>query len=357
MLKANFTVPITSAVIDTEADPFQKALQEFLLSADFATLEIGEPTTVDCLSKFERKYSSQRVYRVQGNEGSKRLYVKIAKNVYQKPADEFSLLLQQDFDTNRFWHNKLSSYQQFGSIRPLFLSLPYKVIITEETIGRNLGEMIRSQLRFSASKLMQQTLLGHVRRAGELLRVVQEEFKGKYNYDLRELVEDVDLRMRALVANPASHFSEELRQAVLDFYKHNRAEANQCELAVGFMHRDFTMSNLLIDGQKVIVHDFSKIDIGPRLFDVTRFYHHLGLLKYKPIYASRLVSRLQQAFLDGYQYPGQPTDLLFRFFMLRHYVSHYKGLLRDKNRSLKSKLYDHWVMTKHLRNIYRIITG
>ncbi|MCB9510947.1 MAG: phosphotransferase [Deferribacteres bacterium] len=346
---------ITDSVVETTVDPFEKIMQDFTQSPNFAELEIGELQSVQCRKQFERKNSSLRLYRVQGSGGSKNIYVKIAKNVYGKSLESFNSTIQQDFDTNRFWSDKLNGYSQFGSIRPVYLSMEFKAIITEETVGKNLGDLIRSQVRFNPSNEVIQTLVGHVHNAGKLLQAVQNEFKGERQYDLQELVEDIDVRMRALVANPAAQFSENVRETILDFYNKNMSEARQSEIQVGFMHRDFTMSNLLVDGEKVIVHDFSKIDIGPRLFDLTRFYHHLGLLKYKPIYSTRVVSELQQAFLDGYQYPEQTTDLLFRFFALRHYLSHYKGLLREKDRSLKSKLYDRWVVNRHIQNIYRII--
>ncbi|MFQ5630012.1 MAG: phosphotransferase [bacterium] len=346
---------IADSLLKTQSDTFQTILNDFIQSPEFAALGIGEVENVNCLTKFDRKYSVQRLYQVQGTEQSKNIYVKIAKNVYKKSPEEFNAVLQQDFDTNLFWFEKLSGYKQFGSIRPLYLSLPFKALVTEETIGRNLGELVRTQLRFSPSHLIRQVLQDHVHNAGRLLHVVQNEYEGEQDYDLQTLVEDVDLRMRALVQNRSSHFSREMRQAILNFVDKNMSLAKSQNLLVGYMHRDFTMSNLLVSGPKIIVHDFAKIDIGPRLFDVTRFYHHLGLLKYKPVYSSNIVAKLQQAFLEGCNLTGATNNILFNFFMLRHYVTHYKGLIRDRELSLKSKLYDHWVMKKHLQYIDRII--
>jgi ribosomal protein S17E len=326
-----------------------------LQSPEFVSLEIGAVENIQCLSRFERKFSVQRLYQVTGSKNIKKIYVKIAKNYYGKTPEDFDTALRRDFETNLFWYEKLTGYRQFSSIRPLYLALPFKALITEETIGRNLGEMIRTRLRFSPSSLIQEVLRDYVRNAGKLLYLIRSACEEEYEYDLSDLVEDVDIRMRELVKQPAARFSEKLRQAILNFYDKNMRLAKSQRVMTGYMHRDFTMSNLLVNGEKIIVHDFSKIDVGPGLFDLTRFYHHLGLLKYKPIYSSTAVSKLQRAFLEGYNYPGSTGDILFNFFLLRHYVTHYKGLLRDRDLSLKSKLYDHWVMTKHLQHIAGII--
>jgi hypothetical protein len=346
---------IADSITKTQNDPFQNILDDFFQSTAFTALEVGEIDSVQCLAQYNRKYSIQRLYQIQGQTGIKNIYVKIAKNVYNKSPEDFDAFLNQEFETNLFWYEKLSTYSQFGSIRPLFLSLHYHAIVTEETIGRNLGELIRARLRFSQSPMIQQLLRDHVLSAGKLLHVIQSEYDGEQHYNLHLLVEDIDLRMRAMVVEPSTRFTRELRQAILAFFDKYLPLAEQQNMLTGYMHRDFTMSNLLVKRQKIIVHDFAKIGVGPCLFDVTRFYHHLGLLKYKPVYSNSAVTRLQQAFLEGCNYAESKDDILFNFFILRHYITHYKGLLRDKELSLKSKLYDHWVMKKHLQHIRKII--
>lgn len=342
--------------LTTSVDEFEQVLADFFQSPSISALELGDIRHVQLLGHFKRKLSTQRLYVIEGSRRSAKIYVKIGRNIYGKTPEAFAAALARDFETNLFWYERLASSKEFGAIRPLYHAPAFHATITEEVPGRNLGELVRSKLRFSLPALIRKNLYDKLVRAGRLLLTIQSACDEPVAYDLNQLVEDVDLRMRDLVSRPSARFSATLRQAILDFYEKHMPVAKKQAVLTGYMHRDFTMSNLLVSGEKLIVHDFSKIDVGPRLFDLTRFYHHLGLLHYKPIYAPSAVFSLQQAFLQGYGYSGASTDLLFNFFLIRHYVTHYRGLLRDRNRSLKSRLYDGWVMKKHQDHLHQIVT-
>jgi len=338
-----------------QSDQFETVLSKFTHSPEFRHLNIGKVRQLRQVSQFERHFSVQRIYSVDGERGSRRIYVKLYKNAYQRSLPKFEEAILHDYETNLFWYNKLAHLNGYSTIRPLFVSIPHRTIITEEAKGRNLGELVQQELRFRPNRKTLQTLEDYMTRTGRLLRVIQDFEVEQQPYRLTELVEDIDQRLRDFIQNPASRFSADLRRQILDFYDAHMAEAEQKPLRICYLHRDFMMGNLLVNGKEIIVHDFSRVFIGPGLLDLTRFYHHLELLKYKPIYADKAVTRLQQAFLRGYDESISPDDILFKFFLLRHYVTHYKGLINETGVPLKSRLYNRRVMARHLQNIRRII--
>ena len=338
-----------------EAEQFESVLSKFTHSPEFNNLNIGKARQVRQVSQFERHFSIQRIYSVDGERGSRRIYVKMYKNAYQRSLPKFEEAILRDYETNLFWYNKLAHLNGYSTIRPLFVSIPHRTIITEEAQGKNFGEVVCQELRFRPTQETMRKLEDFMLRTGNLLRVIQDFDVEQKPYRLSELVEDIDLRLRDFIQNPASRFSADLRRHILDFYEEHMAEAEQKLLRICYLHRDFMMGNLLVNGSEIVVHDFSRVFVGPGLLDLTRFYHHLELLKYKPIYADKAVSRLQQAFLRGYDETVTPDDILFKLFLLRHYITHYKGLINDNDAPLKSRLYNRRVMARHLQNIRSII--
>lgn len=336
---------------------FQTILKDFLKSPAFAEMALGELQSTRCVYQFERPFSIQRVYKLSGAQRSQKVYIKIYKNAYNKSPEKFNATIARDFETNLFWYEKLAQYQEFSTIKPLYYSIPLKAIVTEEAEGKNLGELVAAQLRFRPAAETVELLQTYMHKAGRLLHVLQSFEIEAPPYRLQDLVEDIDSRMREFVRHPRAKFDQGLRQRILAFYEANMEAACARSLRMTYLHRDFMMGNLLVNGETIVVHDFSRIFTGPCLHDLTRFWHHLELLKYKPIYSQAAVSGLQRAFLAGYGMEAGPEDLLFKFFLIRHYITHYKGLLKKEKRPLKARLYNRWVMAKHLERLSALINS
>ncbi len=335
---------------------FEALLRDFLESEVFGELAIGELIAASPVRQFERHFSVQRIVALEGSRSGCRIYLKLFKNAYGKKEADFLQAIQRDYETARFWHEKLKEFPEFETIRPLYFSLPHRGMVTAEAAGTNLGELVCRELRGFPGTKTRRRLQAHMARAGRLLHTIQSLPAPSEPYSLDTLIEDIDLRMRQFVADPRSGFSSLLRQQVLRFFEDNRAAAEADELRITYLHRDFMMGNLLVNGEKIVVHDFGRVSVGPHWHDLTRFYHHLELLKYKPVYRPRYVSELQTAFLRGYGLESGPARPAFRFFLLRHYITHYKGLWKNRKGPWKSQMYDRWVMRRHLRNIARIVS-
>jgi Ser/Thr protein kinase RdoA (MazF antagonist) len=66
------------------------------------------------------------------------------------------------------------------------------------------------------------------------------------------------------------------------------------------LHGDFIPSNILIDGERVCVLDFSWVSRGCQYFDITAFALALRRLGDTGRYSRRTLSLLEEAFLEGY---------------------------------------------------------
>ena len=334
---------------------FEAVLEAFFRSPNFHELRLGKVLSCKAVHQFSRTFSVQKIYALEGSRRSTRIFVKLYKNAYGKSPENFEKAIIQDYETNLFWYHKLCEYREFSTIKPLFLSLEHRAIITEEARGQNLGEVVLQKLKFLPGTKAFQQLTRYMHQTGRLLRLIQEFETQTAEYDLNKLVEDIDSRMRELVACRGNPFSPELRQGILDFYARHMSRAEKLPLHICYLHRDFMMGNLLVNEQELILHDFSRMHVGPGLLDLTRFYHHLELLKYKPIYQNKAVTALQEAFLQGYGAQIHPDEVLFQFFLIRHYVTHFKGLAFSEGEPFKSRLYNRYVMARHLKNLQKII--
>ncbi|MHA1756123.1 MAG: phosphotransferase [Promethearchaeota archaeon] len=334
---------------------FNLILNEFLNGQLINNLNIGTLSRFEIISEFDIPQSQQVIARIIGTDGIKNIYVKVFKNTYRKPPHEFKRGIENIFRTNLFWYKKLLKYKEFTTFKPLYYSPNFNAIITEEARGVNLGKITIERTRFLPSKLKINLLSKQFKKAGKLLRIFQNFAENDSTYDLKDLMEDVDIRLKILVQNSAVKFSINDRNKILKFYQSYLKNGNFSSIPTGYVHGDYTMGNILVNEEELILHDFGKTGTGPRFFDLTRFYHQLELLRYKPIFHKSAISILQRAFLEGYGFGKDKNDVLFNLFLLRHYFSHYVGIARSEELSIKSKMYNKWVMKNHKKQIQKII--
>lgn len=351
-----------------EQFPFEEALDEFVASPAYRQLGLGQLQKTELVREFERPVSKQRVYRLIGEKGSQTFYVKFFRNKHDRPAAEFETQLREVYNTNLFWYNHFRRVDGFSTFRPVYFSERLLASFTEAATGENLATLVERHARKWSDAAWATKLEGHMEKTGDLLRVFQnfydpEEVKrtdgviNRFSGEAGDFVEDIDIRLRFLVDEPASGFSAADRQAVLAYLENIIPQISTNELKLCYVHGDYTMRNIMANARELILHDFGRIIIGAPLFDLTRFYHQLELLKYKPIFANERISALQQAFLRGYGYQMHPEDLTFKVFLMRHYFSHYKGLVRRRWQPLQSMLYSKWVIRQHHKSIRALIAG
>ena len=191
--------------------------------------------------------------------------------------------------------------------------------------------------------------------AGRWLRVLQDGAAvEEREFSLDEMAEYIDVRLRRI---------SELGPRGMDIYWRARvkrvftqARLQGAALGLTAVHGDFSMSNIMFDGTRVVAIDFSRFGIGSRYYDVTRLYHQLGLLLHKPWYLPSTIARLRRALLNGYDPSLRPDQPMFRLLLIQHLLCHWLGLLKTSPRApWQVRGFNRWVGYRHRRELESLV--
>jgi tRNA A-37 threonylcarbamoyl transferase component Bud32 len=220
-----------------------------------------------------------------------------------------------------------------------------------ETLEAMATRMARGFPDGSAIARLEQAFHG----AGRWLRVLQDgtAIEGR-ELSLEEVAEYVDVRLRRI---------SELGPRGLDLFWRTRvkrvftaARLPASALRLTSVHGDFSMSNIMFDGARVVAIDFSSFGIGSSYYGVTRLYHQIGLLLYKPWFLPSTVARLRQALLNGYDPSLHSDEPIFRLFQIQHLLCHWLGLLKTSPRaSWQVRGFNRWVGFRHRRELKSLV--
>ena len=190
--------------------------------------------------------------------------------------------------------------------------------------------------------------------AGRWLRVLQDgtAVEGRA-FSLDEMADYVDVRLRRISEIGPRGMDIYWRARVKRVFTQARLDA---ALGLTAVHGDFSMSNIMFDGTRVVAIDFSRFGIGSRYYDVTRLYHQLGLLLHKPWYLPSTIARLRQALLNGYDPSLRADEPMFRLFLIQHLLCHWLGLLKTSPRAAwQVRGFNRWVGYRHSRELESLV--
>ena len=191
--------------------------------------------------------------------------------------------------------------------------------------------------------------------AGRWLRVLQDgtAVEGR-EFSLGEMAEYVDVRLKRIGELGPRGLDIYWRARVKRVFTQARLPAEALRLTS--VHGDFSMSNIMFDGSRVVAIDFSRFGIGSSYYDVTRLYHQLGLLLHKPWFLPSTVARLRRALLNGYDPTLRADEPIFRLFLIQHLLCHWLGLLKTSPRARwQVRGFNRWVGFRHRRELARLV--
>ena len=100
------------------------------------------------------------------------------------------------------------------------------------------------------------------------------------------------------------------------------------------------------------VLDFTMAKMGTALHDLGRLFVQLDLIGVKPHVQERVVRRLQESLLTGYDSTLTVTNPLFRLLLLLHRVNHIVTLLYQPAQLVEAA-YNRLVLQRHYRWVGR----
>ncbi len=187
-----------------------------------------------------------------------------------------------------------------GVVRPVALLADDLTLVTEEFPGESLDTII--------NRLRPWRTGSPRRRVAELLDGVGcwlwhfQEFTTRLGerYDVAELFDYCDDRLRLLVDSPRSGLSPSRARSILGRLAYLGAQVDGIDLEVAGRHNDFRPEHVIVGDDRLVVLDFTGFTRGPRLYDFMKFWMRLEYKASGVFGPSRELAYMHDSFRRGY---------------------------------------------------------
>ena len=145
---------------------------------------------------------------------------------------------------------------------------------------------------------------------GKWLSFMQKETKlNKHNVsvysNLRKGIID-NLRKIQEISPPSFYYK--LFSTITEYLKREEKSHNNGNQVVSWYHGDFRLGNILIDGNRIVILDFTDSGIGSIYMDLATFHLNLEMLKYSFYILDRnKIRELQMNFVDSFNTSNDAT--------------------------------------------------
>jgi tRNA A-37 threonylcarbamoyl transferase component Bud32 len=287
--------------------------------------------------------------RIPGTS-DRHVFVKLFKPRGPSPeAREFMRArVLKDFAVTSQIHEALREYSDLSAVRPVACFPDDLVLVTEEAPGEPLHVVLDRYATWQPDSRTLEHLTHVARRIGVWLKTFQEIERVNRRITLDDMREYLDVRLRRLAQNPKGRFSEEQRMAVLSYFDSKGRDVRAADLDEVSVHGDIAPSNILVNGEKIVVLDFAMACTGGMYFDVARLFTQLEFLKAKPKFRPQVVAKLQSAMLNGFNPSLCPDHPLFQLFELQHVICHIANLSLNPAPPV-ARLYNRYQLRRHHR--------
>ncbi len=311
------------------------------------------PVTARVLSVWARPFSDVARVELRSPAGIRRVIAKIPRCKPGK-ADRRLQQLERELTSARLLASTFAGEAGLSVAEVVAFYPDVPALVWAEVEGATLGTMAARLARGipSARRLVQ--LETACRDAGRWLRVLQAAtpVEGQ-QLSLNEMLEYVDVRLKRICELGPGSLGAEWREAVRRLFTEARLTPDDLRLAA--VHGDFSLSNIMYDGNRVVAIDLGRFGIGSIYYDVSRLYHQLGLLLHKPWFLPATIARLRRALLAGYDARLRPDQPLFRLYLIQHLLCHWLGGLKDAAAPYHVRRFHQWSGYRHRRELEGLI--
>lgn len=271
------------------------------------------PCRAEVVTVTPRTHSTDTIIRLSSGDLSKRFRLKTLVSSAEmreikrsQIATEFRLLTDLGA---RFRPHPL-----LGVITPVECWPEQLSMLTEEFPGRTL-EAALAEAKIFRPRLATDAMMPLCHRVGRWLRLFQEFTTPEVErrFDLSELLAYCERRLRLLGRTAASGVDDRLAVSLSARLERLASATAPADLLVVGRHNDFRPDNILTDGQRIIVLDFTGFTHGPALYDLVKFWMKLDDYRFGPLFSDRAVDDWQAAVVEGY---GRPLDTSAPLFTL-----------------------------------------
>jgi hypothetical protein len=320
-------------------------------------LPIGKVGDLEIENIVTRKYSHVARCVLTGSKAISRVYVKFYKNYKNLSSTEVLQQVKTDYQTLIHYNDKFKESNVFDVVKPLFFLPDPHVLVTLEASGKTLSDTICSGCNILASEEQLQRAMQYSTRAGAWLRYFQslENSQSEF-YSVDTLIEYMNIRLKILTEDSRRHFAPSYLTRIIDYIGKNRKSVTTEELYIKPSHNDFNLGNIIVQNERVTALDFSNIKKDVYLLDVSRVYHQLYLVTFKPQCRTTTIKKMQKALLEGFGMPDADQLMMFRFLLIRHILTHLMGITRFWETGVKERMYNYWVLNRELRFLNSLLS-
>ncbi len=335
-------------------NPFPFVPEEII--KDYAAKNNRDVDTVKVQKILKRPLSVvARVHVRLADQATETVYLKYYRSL---PGKDMAEVVQRDFDTSLFWWERFKQSERFNVIEPLYVDVVNHVMLTRESKGDDIQTYLNKSGHLFGTFDDKDKIMEMMRLCGGWLRYFQDipvDAGEENRITLEYLLDYINLRMDRIVEKTHIGFDAALQEKVNRYLRDQWARMDAGDNTISYLHSDFSLSNVLFDEKGVTVLDFTKKETGSVYKDLTRFFHQLILLSYKPSFKKAFVNEMQRQFLQGYGDGAVHEKPLFRIFLMIHVINHLGKSARFWEQSTRGKLYNRWVVYNVMKRIKKAV--
>ena len=296
----------------------------------------------------ERPSSDLLVLRVKTQSGSTGVSVRVWRVMAETPQERLRVeeRVRREFQVTMDCWRAFTGAEAVGCVRPLAYFPEHLAIATEEARGRRLSALLEQVLLPFASKTDRALFDRGCNGVAAWLRRFHSERRGETYCEPAALTEYVDARLRRLVANPISGFTEPDRVRVLLVTAGLVARLQREELAEVAIHGELTPEKVVVADDALTVLDCDGTRRGFEHHDLATLHMHVGLYASNHHYSASLIRDMQRRLLHAFDPALDARRPAFRIAQLANVVDHFVALSAQRTSGAMS-LYDWRTMRRH----------
>ena len=326
-----------------------------------AAVHFGAPAVhFEPLGYEDREFSHLLRVAVSSDRDSEpfsHLYVKVTKrkNLGGSGNGQRDRVVR-DFETTQRVHALMSASTDLGVVPPVACYPEHLAIVTEQIVGPTLLQHLSTHAAWFPTASTVGNLCETLSATGRWIRVFQSTLPPDEPIAVGVLRDYIDHRLKRVVSRDPRRLTEAGRARILHHIDYLAGQIPSSTLRQVPVHSDLAMGNILISGKRIVVLDFAMAKMGTALHDLGRLFVQLDLIAVKPHVQERVVRRLQESLLAGYDPTLTVTNPLFRLLLLLHRVNHIVTLLYQPAQLVEAA-YNRLVLQRHYRWVEREIAN
>lgn len=307
--------------------------------------DLGGRPELEIEERFQRNESDLFVITMKLNGNSSRLYVKVGKEHNFEPGTLLDRL-SAEYNCLGATYEFFKDQPKCAAVRPIAFVPECRAIVTAEVPGEGLKDLVVKRTQRLSGRPVED-IRNAIFLCGQWLRDFHQNIHSGTQFEMEAVTIYVTQRLELLEAGALipETVGARLRERLEDIERGIGPSLQQVQL-----HNDFIPGNVLFDGHKICVLDFSWVGRGCKYFDIVAFWLELQRLSEMPHYSTTKVEHLQNAFLNGYGGISEHSTE-FRLFELVHRVNllDVHGGLHGRARWWHRRMVNSYEMGNHVK--------